>query len=139
MDLGSAVGVLSLGITVFGGLINYYSAWKDQDANIHTTYLQVENLTATLQQLQSTLARQAPESPATLQVNNCIQACKAPIDKLSKKLDKIRRNGPAERGSRSSLFRSTMYPFKQSTLMKLRETISELRSLLNLAVNVLET
>jgi hypothetical protein len=135
---GTAVGVISLAITVFGGLINFYSAWKDQDSNIRTTYLQLENLTATLQQLQLALAKQDTDSAAAAQVNRCLEACRAGIDRLSRKLDKIRQNGPPRHGQLSSLVRSATYPFKESTLMKLRETVSELREQLNLAVNVLE-
>lgn len=100
-----------------------------------------------LQQLADTLA--LPEgiitdptltAPIAAQVQKSLESCRQGVEKLEKRLAKIK-SAPSPAGLREKAenqFRKALYPFKESTLAKLRETVSELRNNLSLALHVLQ-
>jgi hypothetical protein len=68
-----------------------------------------------------------------LRVEECLQACAEGIRSLDKKLRKFDHPDTVKR-----IFSRTLYPFKASTLAKLREIVGELLAQLNLALQALE-
>lgn len=51
---GSAIGIVSLGITVIQGLCKYYYSWKDASADVMRTLKSLEGFSRILERIQST-------------------------------------------------------------------------------------
>jgi hypothetical protein len=138
---GSAVGIISLGIQAAQGILWYYRAWKDQDGDISRMCSSLDNLIGTLKVLLKTI-----EPPATFgksvkgSVENSINAFHETLKKLESELEKVENTEPPKPGARSAIrrhVRRACYPFKEATLVKIQGDISEARSNLSLALDVL--
>lgn len=136
---GSAVGVISLGLTVFSGLLQYYGSWKDSEREIAATYSSIEELTKTLMLIRDTLEGQSFRRSNVDRVTESLDSCSAGVQSLEKKLAKIRATTPYKPGEKIRAHaRKAAYPFKKSTLIKLGELVSDLRDNLSLAVDALQ-
>ena len=73
-------------------------------------------------------------------MEQCLGSCIGGLDKLQKKLHKLQTHHvPSGVGQKAwTEIQRLCYPFKESTLVKLREIVSELRQHLSLAVQVLD-
>lgn len=130
-------GLLSLGITVCQGLLSYYNSWKDADENVARTLDSIGRLAKTLALLRSAIRQRRSDGDMLRHVEDCIGSTEKSIRSLEKKLNKVKFvssqgewQGRAKAGMRKALF-----PFKESTLAKLREICSELRDDLALALS----
>jgi hypothetical protein len=144
---GTAVGILSLGIQVSSGIMNYYSEWKDQDSDIQTTYQMIEQLSSTLSLLSSKLQSESLSQCDTAgHVLSSIELCEGGILKLQARLVKIKAREPDPRAKMAELAlgklqaqgERLLYPFKQGMLGKLQDSVSELRHNLGSALQVLD-
>ena len=130
MDPGTALAVLSIGIEACRGLVKYYDSWKYCFDDVRTTLTSVSSLSAVLDQLHNTLKDYEPRAifDITL-VIECISSCQTAIDKLRNKVAKFEE--PFNYSTRQEILitatRRLYYPFKESTLARLRETIQEAR------------
>ena len=137
---GTAVGVVSLGLQVFQGLIKYYSHFKAHDEDIAYLVLKSESLQNILQSLNSLLKR-AEVGPANIstQVRNAVGICETRLQKL---LLAVKKYGnleiPVTREERLRAIRKrALYPFKQTTLQELNVTLEGLTIDLQLALQIL--
>ncbi|EPE28002.1 Ankyrin repeat-containing protein [Glarea lozoyensis ATCC 20868] len=141
--MGDPVGIASLGIQVCHGLLQYYKTWKDYKDDIEATYERIESFEQTLLLLCNTINQRGPSPDLLNQVADCIQACRDGIARLSAKFEKIKERTPDESAMnilrRQIHFQSQrlIYPFRASTLAKLREITTELQSNLLAAATVL--
>lgn len=137
---GTAVGVVSLGITCCQGLVKYYDAWRGQNETVATTCDSITDLSSTLLLLRDTTIKAGLNPNIVKQVEKSFLSCENGINALNKKLNKINRNRPsvsiAEKIRAEG--RKALYPFKESTLLKLRETVQDIRDNLALALEVLQ-
>lgn len=136
---GSAVGIISLGLTVCQGLLQYYGSWKDHESNVASMFGSLERLTKILLLLEASIKDRGFNSKIVANVEESITACQSGITSLQKKLDKVKAI-QSPHGSWDKIRshgRRALYPFKESTLVKLGEIITELRDNLNLAVETL--
>lgn len=134
-----AAGVVSLGITVCSGLLDYYSSWKDSDKNIATMYASLEGLTKTFKLMRDTIGRSSFAPDVAERVLESTKSCEDGVNGLEKRLKKL--GDPNSAGLESKIrihARKALYPFKESTLMKLREIIGDLRDNLSLAIDALQ-
>ena len=133
-------GLLSLGITVSQSLLDYYQSWKNAEQNVATTYVSIEELTKTFRLLITAVEYKEFNSELVDQVRDSIRSAEGNIQSLKTKLDKVRVVAVQDgwRDKAKAQFRRTLYPFKESTLAKLRELSSETRDNLNLALNLLQ-
>ena len=135
-----AAGFISLGITVCQGLLDYYRSWKDAEDQVAHMYASIEALTETFRLLESAV-RSAVFNHATAQkVEESIRSAETGLQSLQKKLQKIRLapSQPGWKAKGMAQFRKTLFPFKESTLAKLKELGIELRQELSLALEVLQ-
>ena len=135
-----AAGLISLGITVCQGLLDYYRSWKDAEDQVAHMYESIEGLVETFTLLQSALNFEAFTPTAVHKVEKSIRSAEIGLQSLRKKLDKIQLT-PSEPGWRAkgmAQLRRTLFPFKESTLAKLKELGVELRQDLSLALEVLQ-
>ena len=141
----SAAGVISLGLTVAHELLDYYESYKSSGSTIIAMYSQMESLASTLTLLNKVIDRGYnqldPEIART--VEGSIESCRESTEKLEKKLVKIRNASQSEPGGglRQQLGKQVhkaMFPFKESTLVKLREIAMEFRNDLGLVLEILQ-
>ena len=72
MDAGSAVGIVSLGIQVCQGLLDYYHSWKSYRTDINTAYDCIADLHKTFALLQDTLSSSSLDPARAREVCKCL-------------------------------------------------------------------
>lgn len=138
---GSAVGIVSLGVTVAQGLIDYYTAFQDQENNVTLTTKKLSHLVDLLEQSRQRLGKRQPrpDDNATIStMESSIGECEGLIQELQEQLNKFKQ--VPHQGTRASLRaagRRVAYPFRQSTLQKLDEDIDEFVDILKMAMQLL--
>lgn len=136
----SAAGIISLGITAAEGLIRYYNSWKDCPTDVSNTVGSLEVLTSILLEIRDSveLTTGQLDTKTRLQVANAIAPCESTIKKLHSKLEKFPSNPKELSVSQKAKFQAlrALYPFKESTLAKLRELVSDLKGNLDLALHI---
>ncbi|KAI9666565.1 MAG: hypothetical protein M1821_004501 [Bathelium mastoideum] len=136
MDPGTALSVVSLGIQCCQGILSYYESFRDQDASIDAMWRSAQALANVFHILERTV-RASSDAALVKQIMENIESCQECLQILRKKLDKIRGQTPASDSLKEqlrSLGKRALYPFKESTLIKLREIIQDLRDNLTVAL-----
>ena len=132
----SAVGLVSFGLQMCGGIVKYCHAVKSQDADIATLSNRAEELTNILESVISILRPGFPgQTPTALQVENCVLSCGATIRKLEAKLMKY---GPEPR-TVVRQFRHVLYPLRKSDIDGVNDTLRDLQSNLTTALILHQT
>ncbi|KAL5002549.1 hypothetical protein BDV10DRAFT_191363 [Aspergillus recurvatus] len=143
LSIASGVaGLLSLGIQVTQSLIDFYSAYKDQDSDLIQITQNLGNLlvifTALDDALQSHRLR-IDDQDLLKSIDKSIWACNEIIKELEAECHKFQEaSATGFKGRIQSAGRRVAYPFRKSTLQKLEEDISEIRENLSLALDVLQ-
>lgn len=133
------VGIISFGISVCQGVLAYYNAFQDSEEDIGQMCVSMENVAKTLLAIDLTLRHGSFDQKIIAVVESSISLCTQGLQTLAKKLDKIR-SIQADSTLRTRLEntkRRLLYPFKESTLAKLREICHDLKSNLGLAIDAL--
>ncbi|KAH6972639.1 hypothetical protein EDB80DRAFT_360245 [Ilyonectria destructans] len=138
---GSAVGVISLGITVAQGLFDYYAAFQDQKSDVAHTTKKLSRLLELLESLRQLERRQSQADDRVIlaKMETCMEDCKELIRDLEAELNKF--NQAPHQGTMAGLRaagRRIAYPFRQSTLQKLDEDVDDFVSCLSLAMQLLQ-
>ena len=141
MEVASgAAGLLSLGIAVCQSLLDYYHSWKEAEDNVAKTYTSIEELSKTFKLLAVAIDSKEFNGDIVDRIQNSIESSTESLRSLERKLNKVRvialQNGWKDKAK--AQFQRALYPFKESTLAKLRELSSEARDNLSLALNVLQ-
>jgi hypothetical protein len=136
---GSAVGVISLGISVCGGLLDYYRSWKGVDDDASRIYKYIDDVNGILEVLQTILQRDEFGGESRRLVEERIVSCADGIRELDGVWKKFKDvpNAPKAKSRISSYFKRACYPFQEQTLSKIQSNASEIRDNLNLAVGIL--
>ena len=132
---GSVVSLISLGIQTSQSLVNFYNSYKYRDSKLTGITERLEDLREVFQSLEKTLLDRhflTEERALVGRIEMSINSCKELIQELE---DECQRFGSASSAGIKAVVkvagRRMIYPFRQSTLQKLDEDISEIR--LNLA------
>lgn len=138
--LGTAVGVISLGIQVCQGLISYYSAYKGRNSKIDNVCDKINGLTGVFVALEEILpGLQNDHGSLASQVNDILTKSRESITELQGVLDKCKQTTPA-RGVREKVqigVQKALFPFRQDTLQQLENVTSGLQGNLDTALGVL--
>jgi ankyrin repeat domain-containing protein 50 len=146
--VAAVAGLISLGIQVTRGLVVFYMTCKDQDESIVKIVCKLENLLKTLGNLDKALQNRQFKADEVDQLETIATApedCRDIITELQIELEKLSstsekgnttKNGIQAAAKRAG--RKLAYPFRKSTLQKLDEEISKLRSNVLVALNVLQ-
>ncbi|KAJ8123073.1 hypothetical protein O1611_g9683 [Lasiodiplodia mahajangana] len=141
MDLGTAVGVVSLALQVSQGLLDYYQAWEGYSDDVRQAYNCIADLNKTFALLENRLRSMRTVDPGSNilnRVTECLTACTCEVQHLERKLTKLHKVTPegfAQKAHAGVLRLS--YPFRASTLEKLKEIVHDLMGHLKLAIQVL--
>ena len=127
---GTAVGIISLGLTTCSAVIEYYSAWKGRDKELDRAISSAEQLSGTLKFLQL-LAENfiAVDLSLAAHVQNCIESCHGGILDLKALLDKCRSVGGSQRKREQFLgaVNKAAFPFRQTELRALHAALDRLQ------------
>ncbi|KAI0454305.1 hypothetical protein F5B21DRAFT_504410 [Xylaria acuta] len=138
----SVVGILSLGIKVAQSLADFYSVYKRQNSDVTHTVKKLERLASVLEILRDQLADRAfltDEQGLLKNIEGSIQDCEECIHELQNECVKLKNNcaGGIQATARTSA-RRLAYPFRQSTLQTLDESVEEVASHIALALQILQ-
>ena len=136
-----AAGLVGLGLTLCQGLLKFYESWKGAEEDVKRMYSSVEQLAKTFILLRRSIQQGQFSKDVVAGVEESIQTCENGLLSLRKKLLKINgaSQGNAGRSYRlRSQFQRVLYPFKESTIAKLKEICSDLQSNLALALETLQ-
>ncbi|KAL1793099.1 hypothetical protein ACET3X_008081 [Alternaria dauci] len=137
MDLGTAVGVVSLGLQVCEGILKYYHDWKGYEDDIRETYTGIDDLAKTFALLHAEL-QTVPQKAFATRAQECLAACQDGIQQLEKKLKKLHKEAPTGLRQKAQVGGLRLiYPFRKSTLEKLKEIAHGLMQQLNLALQII--
>lgn len=137
----SAAGLVSLGLTMCQELLKFYASWKGAEDDVKRMYSSVEMLTKNFICLRSSIQQTRFSRDVVARVEESIAMCESGVVALKKKLSKINGVLHANRGwshKLKSQFQRALYPFKESTIVKLKEICSDLQGNLTLALETLQ-
>lgn len=140
MDPGTAVGVVSLGIQVCQGLLAYYEKWKSYGSDIADAYTAIADLEKTFALLGDTLQDKALDQERVSRVGECLQSCEDALATLSAEAQKLQPDAKPSKLTqkiKKEVLR-LQYPLKAETLVKLKNTVAEIQSRLQIAVQILQ-
>ena len=138
MDVG--FGAVSLALTVLQGLAQYYSSWKDCPGYVQATKCSIQSAVETFCRIEALIKDPNLDSNLVAGLEKSILDCKVQVENLQKKLEKINLQGTFssyQEKIKAQVGRSA-YPFKESTLAKLREIISEIQGHISLVMITLQ-
>jgi hypothetical protein len=137
---GMFVGVASLGLQICGGFLLYYQSWKESNESVADLYQSIKTVENTLQLLHDSANGRQLDSASIQGVRDSMQRLEVNFGKLDKKLQKIK-DGKGAGGFREQAkaqLTRVSYPFKESTILKLRDIIHDQKCDLLLALHVLQ-
>ncbi|KAK4183482.1 hypothetical protein QBC35DRAFT_98107 [Podospora australis] len=139
------VGIVSLGIQVCHGLLQYYASWKDSSRNIKCMVSSLESLSLTLKQLGLMLSDTSLPQPAAQNAAFNVQSCKVALGELEEELERVKRYTPPHGDSKLDLLeklhrhsRGLLYPFKEGTIRNLQDSLDHTIDNLSLATQALQ-
>ncbi|KAL9105023.1 MAG: hypothetical protein Q9163_000120 [Psora crenata] len=138
----SVVGVASLGIQVTQSLVDFYRICKTRGSDLAGITGRLESLVDTFRHLEEVLSGRvfkAEERSLVKRIETSITNCDELVRELQAECQKFSETFPT--GFKDAVKvagRRVTYPFRQSTLQKLDEDISEIRANLSFALGVLQ-
>jgi chromosome segregation ATPase len=141
--LGTAVGVISLGIQVTQSWLSYYEAYKSQDAKIDQIHKSIASLRRVLTLLDQALPAAQQRYPrVTVEIENSVRECFGGISKLRTMLDECR-SSPKQTNSglqnkAKRVAEKVSFQFRKETLNDLQATLQGLQGNLNTVILVLQ-
>lgn len=137
---GSAVGVISLAITTCQGVISYYDSWENQEQNISDAKRKIERLQSSLFALEEILPKISSSSAIAEHVKQCVLCCGEGTARLEQFLGRCRED-PAPLSLKAKfrvLRQKAIFPFRKSSLDRLRGIVRDLEGDLGTALRVLQ-
>ena len=131
---GSAVGIISLGLTVCQGLIQYYVSWKGALEHVDALVESLQTFLQTLECLKKAITSSPFDTEIVAQVEGSINLCRHGVADLQQELTKVKRTGHSRLATQAQRL---LYPFKESTLTRLQGIVSKLRDNLTFAMSTL--
>ncbi|EXJ72628.1 uncharacterized protein A1O5_03774 [Cladophialophora psammophila CBS 110553] len=132
----SLAGLVSLGLQVCTGLVNYYNAYREAENDVECLCDETNHLTQTLRLFQRSINDSRIDTDQEIQVAALIESCSGRIAELDTELRTLLKYRKDERRSiRKTMSRTirVLYPFTADTVRRLRERISKLNEILQQA------
>lgn len=137
---GTVVGVLSLGIALCDGIIQYCRAWKHQDDDVRALRELATGLRNVLQDFERWLQRQPNLDPTLVSgVRNSLQACNNQISNALGVSDKYATGQTTrKRGKVKDMIQRLKFPLERNVLGELRDIMVAFRGNVDIALNLLD-
>ena len=138
MDVGTALGAISLGIQLCDELGEYYNAYRNFREDIRSICLRTSELRTLLTQLEEILKRHAYTAEVAKMVVSAVESCKSCNDALEKEVRKFSETpSTALKEKVLTHMKRLHYSFRHSKFPKLQDKINETREKVEFAVQVL--
>lgn len=137
---GTAVGIVSLGLSVCQGLVSYYSTFRDYSKDTKNILQKLEGLKDVLQVLEEFFQNYddlQPETKAVKTAKRNILACKDGMKQLNEIMGKCKAVSISVKPEREFISRA-LYPFRRDTIKAALEHIESLQSNLDTSIDVLQ-
>lgn len=139
--LSGAAGLISLGFSVCQGLVSYYQAWSAWEDGVQNAVQDVQETLKFLSLLHARIGKlSAHQVDIVVQAKALTARVRSAVHKLQDIGEKCKAV-PIENGERHRLrnfSRRSLYPFKQSTLRELRDTVRQTRESLESILQLLQ-
>jgi hypothetical protein len=137
---GTAVGIVSLGLTVCQSLVSYYGLWKSHDEQVKEAVTRIGELENVLDVLSGRLARLPSNHEVSSQVETLAVSCKASMKKLGDIFKECRKTGTPStlKEKIQAQGRKALFPFKKDTLESIKATSRDIIGVLNIALETLQ-
>lgn len=137
---GTAVGIISLGITVCDALFDYYNAWKSYNDDVARTAASIQHLSRIFLQINEIPQKGYLNDAQRKLIEEGLLGCREPLEKLAKKLKKIEPHTLPRNivDHLRDAKRRVVYPFMASTLLSIREHISNAESALAMTIGMIQ-
>ena len=138
---GTAVGIISLGLQVCRGLVSYYEAYQGQDEKVADILRDISALNSSLKAIQRCLSKLSSRQLETIaQAGDSVIDCAAVVKRLERLLAECHRTTiPPDFKERMQLLaRKVAFPFRQSTIKDLKDTVKGLQINVVVALQNLE-
>lgn len=135
---GTAVGIVSLGLSVCQGLASYYSQVRDCPKETRNILQKIEGLNDVLEVLEDVFRShhglKTVETAAVKTATQNILACKSGLEEL---MDITEKCEATSAKSGRDLINRMSYPFKRDTIKAILEHVDSLQSNLDTSINIL--
>jgi hypothetical protein len=138
---GSAVGIISLGLTVCQALISYYGPWSAYDKEISYLAKKAEGLKTTLTILQVHVQNLESSDPLVImEVQRTMVECAKLLQILKSAIEKCKNTSPPSdlKEKVQALKNRMLYPLRRDTVQWLMNSVEGLQSNLNTTMLVLQ-
>lgn len=141
MEVAAGIaGIISLGLAVSHGIVAYYSSFQNADSDVQRTVESARGLEEILRLFGLRLKEPSLSGDVVNRVNEDISNCSNNFRSLQKTLAKVNAI-PKDHGLRfrtTAIGKRALYPFKESTLAKLRENCCDAKENLALSMDLLQ-
>ena len=137
----NAAGLVSLGMSLCQELLKYYESWRAAEEDVKRMYVSIETLTKTFICLRRSIQQSQQDSEILARVEESIAMCEGGIANLHRRVSKIKIAAQPNEGRSLRLnarLQRTLYPFRESTIVKLKEICTGLQGDLALALHTLQ-
>lgn len=135
---GTAVGIVSLGLTVCQGLVSYYNDFRAFSEDTRNVLEKLEDLKDVLEVLEDVLQSHddlRKDDAATRTAKRNIVTCKGSLEKLEEVMNKCK---ATPGGQKRDYITRALYPFRRSTIRSLVKHVESLQSNLDTSMDVLQ-
>ena len=136
-----AAGLVSLGITICHGLLEYYASYQSFEDDVAKMCRSIQALSELFALIQASIKNSTFSGTIVAEVEDSIGRCKDGIKELRTKLNEIKAVVPPNVGWKEKAkasFQRTLFPFREGTLVKLRSVSCELQDHLSLTLQLLQ-
>jgi hypothetical protein len=133
-------GLVSLGVQVTGALLEYYQDYKHQDSDVAVMMCHIESVHEYFQLLSQVIAERKSQGDESLtrSIESSVTRCDNLLQQLQKKYSKFERPSGDLCTRLKVTYSRALYPFKKSTLEKLKETADEIRDNISPVLQLLQ-
>ncbi|KAI3321772.1 hypothetical protein HD806DRAFT_536866 [Xylariaceae sp. AK1471] len=138
--LGTGVGIISLGLQVYGELKKYLDNYTGRDEQISKALTRIERLNQSLNVIRDVIPDFESEQRVTNDVvRSCLQSCKDEMLSLQAELQKHQVSPHTDlKGKIREAKKKLQYPFSQKALVELNSRLERILESLFLAIDGLE-
>ncbi|KAF4439412.1 hypothetical protein FACUT_4167 [Fusarium acutatum] len=137
--VGSAVGIISLGIHVCQGLVSYLQSFKSQDQDIQDSIRETQTIVSLLNSVKGGLLKLGQHSATAVAVVDCLKDSEEKLCELQVFLHKLQKSPEPSQDTIQKIKNARhalIYPFLEGKLLALRQSLQDLLHNLDLAVNI---
>lgn len=139
---GTVVGIVSLGLSLCQGLVDYLGALKCRREEIESAYQQINGLQNSFSVIKAVLPKLRTDYQASGQVvRNHLRLCEDEIKRLTQLLDEFKHHDSpsGSLGVRVQFqAKKLLYPFRQGNIHRLESGVQKLNGILLVALQSLQ-